>query len=337
MVVRLVMVLSKILPDHAEWRRSGPIALHESINKYILSAMVTLRQLRYFETLSRTRHFGMAASQCAVTQPALSMQVKELEQELGVQLAERRGNTVTLTMAGQEIAARAEAILTQVRELADYARQQRGVLSGTLRLGIIPSVAPYLLPSLLSGVEANYPTLDLLVRETQTDTLIEELARGDLDAALLALPVSSAQLETMALFDDRFLIAVQAQAASDWSRDDLHARMMQERLLLLEEGHCLRDQALQFCKIANVQARKALGAASLTTIMQMVAAGHGITLLPELCATAEVDRRRIALIPFPDEPPMRTIGLAWRRTSSRKVDFAALGDLIRDLRTNTPL
>jgi LysR family hydrogen peroxide-inducible transcriptional activator len=294
--------------------------------------MVTLRQLRYFEALSRTRHFGMAASQCAVTQPALSMQVKELEQELGVVLVERRGNAVGLTLAGQEIAARAEAILAQVRELTDFACQQRGVLTGTLRLGIIPSVAPYLLPGLLSRVQATYPSLDLLVRETQTDTLIEELVRGDLDAALLALPVSQGQLDTMDLFDDRFMIAVQAQTAPGWSPENLHARMMRERLLLLEEGHCLRDQALQFCKVANVQARKALGAASLTTIMQMVAAGHGITLLPELCAAAEVDRQRIALIQFPAEPPMRTIGLAWRRTSSRKADFTALGALIRDMR-----
>jgi LysR family transcriptional regulator, hydrogen peroxide-inducible genes activator len=294
--------------------------------------MVTLRQLRYFETLSRTRHFGMAASQCAVTQPALSMQVKDLEQELGVVLVERRGNSVGLTLAGQEIAARAEAILAQVRELTDFACQQRGVLTGTLRLGIIPSVAPYLLPGLLSRVQATYPSLDLLVRETQTDTLIEELVRGDLDAALLALPVSQGQLDTMDLFDDRFMIAVQARAAPGWSPENLHARMVRERLLLLEEGHCLRDQALQFCKVANVQARKALGAASLTTIMQMVAAGHGITLLPELCAAAEVDRQRIALIQFPDEPPMRTIGLVWRRTSSRKADFTALGALIRDLR-----
>ena len=294
--------------------------------------MVTLRQLRYFEALSRTRHFGMAASQCAVTQPALSMQVKDLEQELGVVLVERRGNSVGLTLAGQEIAARAEAILAQVRELTDFACQQRGVLTGTLRLGIIPSVAPYLLPGLLSRVQATYPSLDLLVRETQTDTLIEELVRGDLDAALLALPVSQGQLDTMDLFDDRFMIAVQARAAPGWSPENLHARMVRERLLLLEEGHCLRDQALQFCKVANVQARKALGAASLTTIMQMVAAGHGITLLPELCAAAEVDRQRIALIQFPDEPPMRTIGLAWRRTSSRKADFTALGALIRDMR-----
>jgi LysR family transcriptional regulator, hydrogen peroxide-inducible genes activator len=241
-----------------------------------------------------------------------------------------------LTSAGQEIAARAEAILTQVRELADYASRQRGVLMGPLRLGIIPSVAPYMLPDLLTEVGASYPSLDLLIRETQTETLLAELVRGELDAVLLALPVPHARLETLELFDDRFLVAVQAGAEPRWSSSNLHARMVQERLLLLEEGHCLRDQALQFCQIANVQAHKALGAASLTTIMQMVAAGHGITLLPELCAAAEVDRQRVALIQFPGNPPMRTIGLAWRRSSTRKADFIALGQMIGELRRKDP-
>jgi LysR family hydrogen peroxide-inducible transcriptional activator len=294
--------------------------------------MITLRQLRYFEALSRTKHFGMAANQCAVTQPALSMQIKELERELGVELVERRGSSVALTLAGHEIAARADSILNQVRELSHYARQHHGVLTGPLHLGIIPSIAPYLLPALLTEAGESYPALDLHIRETQTNALVEELARGDLDAVLLALPVQAPQLDTMPLFDDRFLIAVQSQAAPGWAACDLRERIGQERLLLLEEGHCLRDQALQFCQIANMQARKALGAASLTTIMQMVAAGHGITLLPELCAKAEVDRQRVALIPFPDEAPMRTVGLAWRRTSARKGDFMALGDLIRSLK-----
>ena len=294
--------------------------------------MITLRQLRYFETLARTKHFGMAADQCAVTQPALSMQVKELERELGVELVERRGNSVAITPAGQEIASRAEAILNQVRELSDYAHQHQGVLTGPLRLGIIPSIAPYLLPAILTEVAKHYPALDLQIRETQTGALVEELVRGDLDAALLALPIQQSQVETMALFEDRFLFAVQSQAARGWASGDLRSRIGQERLLLLEEGHCLRDQALQFCHIANMQARKALGAASLTTIMQMVAAGHGITLLPELCAQTEVDRQRVALIEFPEEAPMRTVGLAWRRTSSRKNDFMALGTLIKGIK-----
>jgi LysR family transcriptional regulator, hydrogen peroxide-inducible genes activator len=294
--------------------------------------MVTLRQLRYFEMLARTQHFGMAADQCAVTQPALSMQIKELERELGVELVERRGNSVALTLAGQEVVERAEAILAQVRELSELARQHHGVLSGPMRLGIIPSVAPYLLPAILTEVQRRYSALDLQIRETQTNTLVDELLRGNLDAILIALPMQNAQLEAVPLFDDRFLVAVQAQAADQWTSKGLLEWIGQERLLLLEEGHCLRDQALQFCQIANTQARKSLGAASLTTIMQMVAAGHGITLLPELCAEAEVDRQRVALIPFPSDPPKRTLGLAWRKTSGRKRDFSALADLIRSVR-----
>ncbi len=294
--------------------------------------MITFRQLRYFEALSRTRHFGMAANQCAVTQPALSMQIKELEKDLGIELVERRGNSVVLTLAGQEIAARAETILRQVRELSDLARQHHGVLTGPMRLGIIPSVAPYLLPSILTEVERQYPNLDLQIRETQTDMLVDELLRGELDAVLIAMPVQNTQLEAVSLFDDRFLVAVQAQAADQWASKDLLEWIGQERLLLLEEGHCLRDQALHYCQIANTQARKALGAASLTTIMQMVAAGHGITLLPELCAATEVDRNRVALIPFPENPPKRTLGLVWRKTSGRKADFSALADVIKTIR-----
>ncbi|WP_201831381.1 hydrogen peroxide-inducible genes activator [Microvirga zambiensis] len=298
--------------------------------------MITLRQLRYFETLARMKHFGLAAEQCSVTQPALSMQIKELERELDVELVERKGNFVALTPMGQEIAARAETILNQVRELSDYAHQHHGVLTGPLRLGIIPSIAPYLLPDILTEVGRQYPALDLQIRETQTSALVEELTRGELDAVLLALPLQQPQLETMALFEDRFLIAVQSQTAHDWATGDLRARIEQERLLLLEEGHCLRDQALQFCHIANMQARKALGAASLTTIMQMVAAGHGITLLPEICAKSEVDRQRVALIEFPEDAPMRIVGLAWRRTSTRKNDFVALGELINALKRQEP-
>jgi len=298
--------------------------------------MITLRQLRYFEALARMQHFGMAADQCAVTQPALSMQIKELERELGMDLVERRGHSVVLTPAGQEIAERARGILGQVRELSEFARQHHGVLSGPMRLGIIPSVAPYLLPAILTDVQKHYPALDLQIRETQTDMLVDELLHGELDSILIALPVQNAQLEAVPLFEDRFLVAVQAQAADRWESKDFLEWIGRERLLLLEEGHCLRDQALQYCQVANMQARKSLGAASLTTIMQMVAAGHGITLLPELCAEVEVDRQRVTLIPFPDDPPKRTLGLVWRKTSGRKKDFAALTELIRNVRRSQP-
>jgi len=291
--------------------------------------MVTLRQLRYFDALAQTLHFGRAAERCAVTQPALSMQLKELERELGLRLVERVGSTVALTPNGRGVAQRAEAILAQTRELSAFARQRQGVLSGPFRLGIIPSVAPYILPALLRETGRLYPGLELLVRETQTLPLLDELARGDLDAALLALPVGDPRIEAMPLFDDLFQIAVEAGAAAAWRAEpDPRGRLAASPLLLLEEGHCLRDQALQFCRIGAGAARRSLGATSLTTILHMVAAGRGVTLLPGLCARSEVDRRRVALIPFAEDPPRRTIGLAWRKGTARP-DCAAIGDLVR--------
>jgi LysR family hydrogen peroxide-inducible transcriptional activator len=292
--------------------------------------MVTLRQLRYLDALAHARHFGRAAERCAVTQPALSMQIKELEQELGLSLVERSGTAVRLTVDGQEVARRAASILSEVGELSAYARQRQGILVGPFRLGMIPSVAPYLLPKLLQMARKRYPDLALLVRETQTASLLAELARGELDAVLLALPVDDPQFETLALLDDPFQIAVEAKAAESWSSEqDLQARLAREPLLLLEEGHCLRDQALQFCRVGNHPHRQALAATSLTTILHMVSAGQGVTLLPELCARTEVDQRRVALISFPGEAPRRTIGLAWRASAARQPEFAALGDLIR--------
>jgi LysR family hydrogen peroxide-inducible transcriptional activator len=289
--------------------------------------MISLRQLRYFEALARTRHFGQAARLCAVSQPALSMQVKELESILGVALVERRAGAVALTRAGAEVAARAEAILAQVRDLGDFARAQGGVLAGPLRLGLIPSVAPYLLPGLLRAAARRHPDLDLSIRESQTAALLDELRRGELDAVVAALPLEG-EVEALALFDDPFLVAVEASRAEGWAGEpDPRARLARERLLLLEEGHCLRDQAIRYCGLPEPETRRALAAASLATIMSMVAAGHGVTLLPTLCAS-EAARPGIALVPFPDAPPRRTIGLAWRRSSARERDFLALAELL---------
>lgn len=291
--------------------------------------MVTLRQLRYFDALAHARHFGRAAERCSVTQPALSMQIKELELELGLTLVERAGTAVRLTVDGQDVARRAASILSEVGELTAYARRRQGILVGRFRLGIIPSVAPYLLPKFLQEARERYPDLALQVRESQTAVLLAELDRGELDAVLVALPAGNAPVETLALFDDPFHIAVEAQAAESWaSEKDLEARLSREPLLLLEEGHCLREQALQFCRVGNNPHRDALAATSLTTILHMVAAGQGVTLLPELCARAEVDQRRVALIPFHGEAPKRTIGLAWRASAARQTEFAALSDLI---------
>ena len=290
--------------------------------------MITLRQLRYLASLARHRHFGRAAEECAITQPALSMQVRELEREIGAELVERRPNDVALTETGLEVARRAEQILSAIRDLVDFA-QHRDVLSGALRLGIIPTLAPYILPRLLPRLQSAYPRLRLDVRETLTKVLVAELVGGNLDALLLALPADGADLETLHLFDDPFLLAVPAA-------DDLPADRMaiedvdQRRLILLEEGHCLRDQALAFCANARGEAPAGLGATSLATVIQMVANNYGVTLVPEVAADVEVRDNRIKLLRFVKPEPARTIGLAWRRTSPRRQDFTALGDIVKE-------
>jgi len=289
--------------------------------------MITLRQLRYLASLARHRHFGRAAEHCAVTQPALSMQVRELEREIGAELIERRPGEIMLTATGLEVAERAERILAATRDLVDFARH-RDVLSGELRLGIIPTLAPYVLPRVLPRLQNDHPQLRLEVRETLTRVLIGELVAGNLDVVLLALPVEGADVETMPLFDDPFLLAVPADDPMPAARRVAIADVDRRRLILLEEGHCLRDQALAFCGSANGDAPAGLGATSLATVMQMVANNYGVTLLPQVAAGDDVRDSRVKLLRFAEPQPARTIGLAWRRTSPRKQDFAALGKII---------
>ncbi len=294
--------------------------------------MVSLRQLRYLESLAETRHFGHAAEACAVSQPALSMQIKELEDELHLSLVERRKSGIELTEEGEEIARRARAILASVRDLLDYAKHQEGVLSGTLKLGAIPSVAPYLLPKALPALQRRFPGLSLQLRETVTENLVRELVTGDLDLILVALPVDDPELETVHLFDDRFILATKAGSGARRPRQAAADLLASERLLLLEEGHCLRDQALSYCHLVTPEARNSFGASSLATIVQMVASGYGITLLPEMAIESEVHRRKdIDLLRFRTPEPKREIGLAWRKTSPRKADFEQFAALLREV------
>jgi LysR family hydrogen peroxide-inducible transcriptional activator len=292
--------------------------------------MLTLRQLKYFDALARHRHFGQAADECAVTQPALSMQIRELETELGVRLVERRPGDVTLTENGAEIWLRAQHILSASRDLAEFARHRSRVLTGPLRLGVIPSLAPYVLPRALPALQTRYPELTLELHETRTKNLLAELARGMLDAIMLALPVEEPDLEVMPLFEDRFLLALSAAdplpRLARASAADVNAR----RLILLEEGHCLRDQALAYCSALPRDVSASLGATSLATVMQMVANGYGVTLVPEIAIETEVRDSRIKLIRFADPEPGRTVGLAWRSTSPRKADFTALGRVMTE-------
>src|SRR5262245_4059085 len=224
--------------------------------------MVSLRQLRYLDSLAETRHFGHAAEACAVSQPALSMQIKELEDELKVSLVERRKSGIELTEQGEEIARRARTILAAVRDLLDYAKHQEGVLAGVLKLGAIPSITPYLLPAALPELQRRFPGLSLQLRETVTATLVHELVAGDLDLVVVAPPIDDPDVETFHLFDDRFVLAMKASQANRRQSHASTEMLLDDRLLLLEEGHCLRDQALSYCRVVTPQARESFGASS---------------------------------------------------------------------------
>lgn len=290
---------------------------------------ITLKQLRYFDALARELHFGRAAEACAVTQPALSMQIQEFEQNLQLKLIERTRSGIQLTPQGEEVSRRAAKILSETRDLIDLARAGESLLTGALRLGIIPSVAPYVLPPLLPILRAEHPELELSLRETQTHALVQELADGKLDVILLALPVKHSDIEVEPLFEDRFLLALSGDREVSSDVRATPEFVQGERLLLLEEGHCLRDQALSYCELQQVKNLNTFGASSLATIVELVAAGHGITLLPEISIGVETRGRDLRLMRFGEPEPLRTIGLVWRATSPRKSDFQELGRLLK--------
>lgn len=293
--------------------------------------MPSVKQLRYFEAVARFGHFGKAADHCAVTQPALSMQIHELERELNVQLIERRSKGACLTEVGREIAERASRILADLRDLRDFARQRAEPLSGPLNFGVIPTVAPYVLPSLLSAMRERYPRLDLRIRETQTQPLMNDLLDGSLELLMAALPIEHSDIETLPLFEDRFLLALPCDRPIPPSQKKATSDLLATGdLLLLEEGHCLRDQALSYCRLPRVGNMDTFGASSLATLVQMVANDMGLTLLPEISVELETARATVRLMRFEEPEPKRVLGLAWRSTSPRKRDFADLGRLIVD-------
>ena len=297
--------------------------------------MITLRQLRYLSALAKHGHFGRAAEACSVTQPALSMQIRDLERTLGVAVVERRPGDVILTDVGREIARRGEDVLAASRDLVDFARHRSGVLTGRLTLGVIPSLAPYLLPRILPILQSRFPELRLELRETQTRPLIEDIKSGVLDAAMLALPTGEPDIEAIKLFEDLFLLAVPASDPRSEVTRVAAVDIDQSRLILLEDGHCLRDQALAFCATA-ARGRTAsgggtvFGASSLNTVMQMVAGGYGVTLIPQIAADVERRDIRVKFLRLENPQPGRSIGLAFRRTSPRKSDFAALGEVVKE-------
>jgi LysR family hydrogen peroxide-inducible transcriptional activator len=297
--------------------------------------MITLRQLRYLSALAKHGHFGRAAEACAVTQPALSMQIRDLERSLGVKVVERRPGEVMLTDVGREVARRGEDVLAASRDLVDFARHRGGLLTGRLTLGVIPSLAPYLLPRILPVLQKQFPDLRLELRETQTKQLVDDVKSGALDAAMLALPLGEPEIDTLKLFDDVFLLAVPADDSRPADKRIKAMEIDQSRLILLEDGHCLRDQALAFCATATRgntigTSGMAFAASSLSTVMQMVAGGYGVTLIPQIAADVEQRDSRVKFLRLENPQPGRTIGLVFRKTSPRKADFAALGDVVKE-------
>jgi LysR family hydrogen peroxide-inducible transcriptional activator len=274
---------------------------------------ITLRQLRYFDALARQSHFGRAAEACAISQPALSMQIKELEEALGAVLLERGARQVRLTKFGEEAAQRVRDILRSVDELGDFARATQDRFAGRLRIGMIPTIAPYLLPTITQNLTRMHPELDIRVRETLTPKLIKEVVEGRLDTAIVALPVSEPSLTEVVCFSETFLLVRPGE--DEGTPVPSHETLREMRLLLLEEGHCFRDQALSFCNMQSTPPREMLDANSLSTLVQMVSAGIGVTLIPEMAVSVETRSASVSLSRFRDPEPSRTIGMVWRKTS----------------------
>jgi LysR family hydrogen peroxide-inducible transcriptional activator len=293
--------------------------------------MISLKQLHYFDLLAASGHFGRAAERAGVTQPALSMQIGSLERSLGAALVERAASGARLTDLGTEVAERGARILAAVRDLESLALARGEVLAGPLRLGIIPSVAPFLLPRLLDVALARYPALRLSVRETITATLLEELVAGELDAIVASLPLQGGELEEEASFEDAFLLAAPSGSPHALQSPALAELIAADELLLLEDGHCIRDQALAVCHAIDPRRLRSFGATSFSTLLQLVATGHGVTLLPQLAADAGIaSDARLAVVRFAEPEPSRTIGVAWRRSSPRERDFRVLAGLVKE-------
>ncbi len=288
---------------------------------------LSFKQLRYFDALQRQAHFGRAAEISSISQPALSMQIRELEETLGGALFERGARQVRLTGFGEIVAPRVREVLRAMEELEDLARTSRQRRMGRLRIGIIPTVAPYLLPRIIGDLTRNSPDLDVQVRETVTPKLIRDLEEGRLDTAIVALPVSEPSLTEIALFSEVFVLV---RAAADLDKPVPGPDKLREmRLLLLEEGHCFRDQALAFCRMSSAAPRELMDASSLTTLVQMVGAGIGVTLIPEMAVDVETRSAAVTVARFQPPEPQRTIGMVWRRSSPLAPQLLEVAEVVR--------
>lgn len=293
---------------------------------------MNLRDLQYLVALAEYRHFGRAADASFVSQPTLSTQIRKLEDELGVALVERTPRKVLLTETGREIARRARGVLSQVDEIKSIAQRTRDPESGTIRLGIFPTLGPYLLPHVVPRLRERFPRLELLLREEKTEQVLHMLREGTLDAGILALPVHDESLHTEFLFEEPFLLAVpndhELARHGPLRMDDL----AEQNLLLLEDGHCLRDQALEVCHLAGAGEKTGFRATSLETLRQMVSANVGITLLPALAVKPPVAQSpNVSLVAFESPAPSRRIAMLWRKSSAMTPFFEALAAVIRSI------
>ncbi len=292
-------------------------------------ADLKLKDLRYLVAVADTRHFGRAAERTFVSQPTLSAQLKKLEEYLGVQLIERAPKRVSLTPAGEEIVARARRIVEASEEIVELARGHSDPLAGRLKLALLPTIGPYLLPVVAGRLRKQLPRLELMLYEYQTDVMLEKLHSGEIDVGILALPVNMDGLDSCELYKEPFTVAMPANhrlsARSSIKLADLHG----ETLLLLEDGHCLREQALDICSSTGVQEKQDFRATSLETLRQMVAAGVGITLMPELAGRGAYGAARgVTIKPFVKPIPTRTIGAVWRKSSARRAVILSLAKQI---------
>ena len=294
---------------------------------------MNLRDLKYLVAVAEHRHFGRAAEACHVSQPTLSTQVRKLEEFLGVTLIERNHRQVLLTPIGDKIVEQAQAVLRETDQLVKLAQQARDPFGGEFRLGVIPTIAPYLLPRILPAIRETFPELEIQLTEAQTDVITRELRQGRLDAVILALPVHEDGVHAEPLYAEPFYVAVPTQHAlakrNSVSGEDLEAA----QVLLLEDGHCLRDQALDVCAGAGAVENTNFSATSIETLRHMVGAGIGITLMPELAMEEGVPG--IRYLPFEGEAPHRLVGIVWRVTTTREALLARLSELLKGLVTTS--
>jgi LysR family transcriptional regulator, hydrogen peroxide-inducible genes activator len=289
---------------------------------------MNLRDLHYLLAVAELRNFGQAAERCFISQPTLSMQIKKLEEELGVQLFERSNKKVLPTEVGEQIIVAARRMLQEERLIKETALTAQHPLAGNLRLAAFPTLAPYLFPALVPLIRQQLPNIRLMLVEEKTEPLLQQLSSGQIDAALLALPVADDSLQVMPLFTDEFLLALACDHALAGKTAISMHDLQGEDLLLLDEGHCLRGQALQVCQLAGVVEAQDVRATSLETLRQMVRAGTGVTFMPGIAVREEAG---ICYRPFQGQAPSRTIALVWRKTTARSALFEVIGGLIRTL------